>query len=149
MAATTSEHKVIRLVLHVKKNHLPETRLFQIWAISLEFLGNIKLYFRNKLWRLKIKQKCSFQAHKGLFKTSIGDMLLLGAVNPRAPTHTPIPWPLLTSFFPVFSAFSCFPFCVCVFPWLSLPLPPSIDVFPLWICPSLFLASSVLCLLPL
>lgn len=94
MAAAISEHKTMRLVLHVKKktnlqikNHPLGWECFQTRIISLQLFGNRKLYFRNKLRR----QKCSFQAHKGLFRTATEDALPPGTGRPGTPTYIPSP----------------------------------------------------------
>lgn len=147
MAAAISKHKMMKLVLHVKKTNLQIKNQplgwerFQTWAISLQLFGNRKLYFRNKLWR----EKCSFQAHKGLFKTATEDVLPPGTGHPGTPTYTPNPSglphlraSLLTNLSP--SGSLCPTVCCC------LPAPLFLHPHPLmslWFCPSLFFSFSV------
>lgn len=131
MAAAISEHKMMRLVLHVKKK--TKKKLISKWKISLlgenafrheqylyNFLEIRKLYFRNKLRR----EKCSFQARKGLFKTAPEAVLPLGTGRPGTPPYTPRPGALLHLWASLFSPTSdpqgpCVPLCVFVSQHLS------------------------------
>lgn len=161
MAAAISEHKMMRLVLHVKKTNLQIKNqplgweCFQTWAISLQLFGNRKVHFRNKLRR----EKCSFQAHKGLFKTASSRDRAPRNTNLHSQPWCPPPSPGLSSHQPL-PLRVLVSHCVSLSSSTSLPSPPSFDIpqilsfsFPLFLCDTVSLLSSisskiVLCLSP-